>query len=78
MPGPDHRLLTPGRRGVAVTRTGKRPHRSIAFRRCGIRPVLAENAVGIFSRTLLLPLRKPGATRPELLGARRVGAGRLG
>ncbi len=42
------------------------------------RPVLAENAVGIFSRTLLLPLRKPGATRPELLGARRVGAGRLG
>ncbi|MFC4071934.1 hypothetical protein [Actinoplanes subglobosus] len=32
-----------------------------------------ENAVVIFSRTLRLPLRQPGATRPELIGAVRVG-----
>jgi hypothetical protein len=33
-----------------------------------------ENAVVIFSRTLRLPTRLPGASRPELVGARRVGA----
>jgi hypothetical protein len=33
-----------------------------------------ENAVVIFSRTLRLPTRQPGATRPELVGAARVGA----
>ena len=32
-----------------------------------------ETAVVIFSRSLLLPRRQPGATRPELVGARRVG-----
>jgi hypothetical protein len=37
-----------------------------------------ENAVVIFSRTLRLPHRIPGATRPELVGARRVGARGLG
>lgn len=31
-----------------------------------------ENAVVIFSRTLRLPHRQPGATRPELVGARRI------
>lgn len=31
-----------------------------------------ENAVVIFSRAMRLPLRQPGATRPELVGARRV------
>ncbi len=31
-----------------------------------------ENAVVIFSRTLRLPRRQPGVTRPELVGARRV------
>jgi hypothetical protein len=31
-----------------------------------------ENAVVIFSRTLRLPRRQPGATRPALIGARRV------
>jgi hypothetical protein len=31
-----------------------------------------ERAVRIFSRTLRLPLRRPGATRPELVSARRV------
>jgi hypothetical protein len=31
-----------------------------------------ENAVMIFSRTLRLPRRRPGATRPELVGARRL------
>jgi hypothetical protein len=31
-----------------------------------------ENAVVIFSRTLRLPVRRPGATRPELASARRV------
>ncbi len=37
-----------------------------------------ETAVVIFSRTLRLPRRQPGATRPELVGARRLGAGGLG
>jgi len=32
-----------------------------------------ETAVVVFSRSLLLPRRQPGATRPELVGARRVG-----
>lgn len=32
-----------------------------------------ENAVVIFSRTLRLPVRRPGATRPELVGAVRIG-----
>ena len=32
-----------------------------------------ENAVVVFSRTLRLPTRQPGATRPELVGAVRVG-----
>jgi hypothetical protein len=36
-----------------------------------------ETAVVIFSRTLRLPRRQPGATRPELVGARRLGAGGL-
>ncbi len=36
-----------------------------------------ETAVVIFSRSLRLPLRRPGATRPELVGARRLGAGGL-
>lgn len=36
-----------------------------------------ENAVVIFSRTLRLPRRQPGATRPELVGARRVGTAGL-
>jgi hypothetical protein len=31
-----------------------------------------ENAVVIFSRALRLPRRQPGATRPELVGSRRV------
>jgi hypothetical protein len=35
-----------------------------------------ENAVVIFSRTLRLPMRRPGASRPELLNARRVPAPR--
>ncbi|AEV84386.1 hypothetical protein ACWT_3363 [Actinoplanes sp. SE50] len=38
---------------------------------------LRENAVVIFSRTLRLPVRRPGATRPELVGAVRVGGPRL-
>lgn len=33
-----------------------------------------ENAVVIFSRSLRLPTRLPGATRPEIIGAVRVGA----
>jgi hypothetical protein len=37
-----------------------------------------ETAVVIFSRTLLLPRRQPGAMRPELIGARVVGGGVLG
>jgi hypothetical protein len=32
-----------------------------------------ENAVVVFSRALRLPMRQPGATRPELVGAVRVG-----
>ncbi len=36
-----------------------------------------ETAVVIFSRSLRLPLRRPGATRPELVGARRLRAGGL-
>src|SRR5436309_12482203 len=36
-----------------------------------------ESAVVIFSRTLLLPRRQPGATRPELISARRVDRGGL-
>lgn len=31
-----------------------------------------ETAVVVFSRGLRLPLRRPGATRPELVGARRL------
>jgi len=37
-----------------------------------------EIAESIFYRSLRLPRRHPGATHPELLGARLVGAGRLG
>ncbi len=37
-----------------------------------------ENAVVVFSRTLRLPRRAPMATRPELVGARLVGAGLWG
>lgn len=33
-----------------------------------------ENAVVVFSRTLRLPTRSPGASRPGLVGAVRVGA----
>lgn len=33
-----------------------------------------ESAVAIFSRTLRLPERRPGARRPELIRARRVTA----
>jgi hypothetical protein len=36
------------------------------------RPPVRENAVVVFSRTLRLPRRRPGATRPELVGSRRV------
>ncbi len=36
-----------------------------------------ENAVVIFSRTLRLPRRQPGATRPELVSARRMGGALL-
>lgn len=32
-----------------------------------------EAAVLVFTRSLRLPSRRPGATRPELIGARRVG-----
>ena len=32
-----------------------------------------ENAVVIFSRSMRLPVRKPGATRPEIVGAVRIG-----
>jgi hypothetical protein len=31
-----------------------------------------ESAVEIFSRSLRLPARRPGASRPELVNARRV------
>jgi hypothetical protein len=37
-----------------------------------------ENAVVVFSRTLRLPRRQPGATRPELVGARRLDPSGLG
>ena len=37
-----------------------------------------ESAVSVFSRTLRLPRRRPGATGPELVGARRIGAGGSG
>jgi hypothetical protein len=37
-----------------------------------------ENAEAMFYRKLRLPLRTPGATLPELVGARCVGAGLLG
>jgi hypothetical protein len=47
---------------------------------CGIlgpcRPRMS--AESIFYRSLRLPRRHPGATRPELLGARRVRLGRFG
>lgn len=33
-----------------------------------------ESAVAIFSRSLRLPVRQPGASRPELINARRVTA----
>lgn len=33
-----------------------------------------ESAVAIFSRTLRLPTRRPGASRPELINARRISA----
>jgi hypothetical protein len=33
-----------------------------------------ENAVVIFSRSLRLPIRQPGATHPEIIGATRVGS----
>ncbi len=33
-----------------------------------------ESAVAIFSRSLRLPERRPGASRPELVGAVRVGS----
>ncbi len=33
-----------------------------------------ESAVVIFSRSLRLPMRQPGASRPELVGAVKVGA----
>ncbi len=31
-----------------------------------------ESAMSVFSRSRYLPVRRPGATRPELLGARVV------
>lgn len=37
-----------------------------------------ENAVVTFSRTLRLPTRQSGATRPELVGAVRVGGKGVG
>ncbi|GAB3943990.1 hypothetical protein [Micromonospora vulcania] len=43
---------------------------------CGIVGPCAqrEAAVLVFMRTLRLPSRQPGATRPELIGARLVGS----
>jgi hypothetical protein len=32
-----------------------------------------ESAVAVFSRSLRLPVRQPGASHPELINARRVG-----
>ena len=37
-----------------------------------------ESAVAIFSRSLRLPIRRPGASRPELINARRVPGQALG
>jgi len=34
---------------------------------------MRERAVVVFSRSLRLPQRQPGATRPELVSARRIG-----
>jgi hypothetical protein len=34
-----------------------------------------ESAVVIFSRSLRLPLRRPGASQPALINARRLAAG---
>ena len=31
-----------------------------------------EGAVAVFSRSLRLPIRQPGASRPELINARRI------
>jgi hypothetical protein len=39
---------------------------------------LRELAESVFFRSLRLPRRHPGATRPELLGAGRVGTGWFG
>ena len=36
-----------------------------------------ENAVVVFSRTLRLPTRRPGASQPGLINARRIPAARL-
>lgn len=36
-----------------------------------------ESAVAIFSRSLRLPARLPGASRPELINAARVGGPRV-
>lgn len=36
-----------------------------------------ENAVVVFSRTLRLPTRLPGASQPELISLRRIPAARL-
>ena len=36
-----------------------------------------ENAVVVFSRTLRLPTRQPGASQPELINARRMPTTRL-
>lgn len=36
-----------------------------------------ESAVAIFSRSLRLPTRRPGASRPELINARCVNSPRL-
>jgi hypothetical protein len=33
-----------------------------------------ESAESVFSHSFRLPRRRPGRTRPELLGARRIGA----
>jgi hypothetical protein len=36
-----------------------------------------ENAVVIFSRTIRLPTRQPGASQPELINARRIPVARF-
>lgn len=38
---------------------------------------LREGAAAIFSRSLRLPIRRPGASRPELINAVRVDTSRL-